>query len=157
MLKKEDDMFHGKSLKLLTNLKNSIKPKLRGKKYKKSIKYLMLGCVLHSIQDYSAHSYVSDLADYKRDIDVYKNSKFKVLFAEENAYHSDWSSGKRNAEEHAKYKDNPNAMLIIVGVDGEGNPIYGWDSHRAREENDRYVQARRDTLEYLREVLLYIR
>lgn len=157
MLKKEDNMFHGKSLKLLTDLKNSVKPKLRGKKYKKSIKYLMLGCVLHSIQDYSAHSYVSDLVDYKRDIDVYKNSKFKVLFAEENAYHSDWSSGKRDAEEHAKYKDNPNAMLVIVGVDGEGNPVYGWDSHRAREENDRYVQARRDTLEYLREVLLYIK
>ena len=37
----------------------------------------MIGCALHSIQDYYAHSYVSDLVDYKK-------NRTKYLMAKKN-------------------------------------------------------------------------
>ena len=51
----------------------------------KDKKMLMLGVTLHSIQDFYAHSYVSDLADFKDNKKTFKKRSNKI-----QAYHHDW-------------------------------------------------------------------
>lgn len=62
---------------------------LEKKRERKKEKYLLVGCVIHSIQDYFAHSYVSGLADYKENIKLFTNGKTSYLHNKANAYHRD--------------------------------------------------------------------
>lgn len=153
--------FHGKDCYMLTKLKNNTRAKVK-KNRKKEERFLLVGCVLHSIQDYSAHSFVSDLADYKRDAEVYLNGKTSYLYDKENAYHSDWRFNKDGelvpvAGEHRKNKDNPNRVLRKVRAFNNGRFLYEWKTVKNRNDNERYVQARNDTKEYLTDIISYLK
>ena len=102
----------------------------------KKVNAVMIGCALHSIQDYYAHSYVSDLVDYKKNRLKYLAAKKKLNpyreendpYQKQNIYHSDWEKEKRNKKIHEEKKDNP-----------------------------RYKMAREKTIKYIREKLKYVR
>lgn len=79
-------------------------------------KFLAIGVVLHSIQDYYAHSYISDLQDFKgkKLSEKMKSSRAELI------YHTDWlvydvylknkkgKEGKAVRDKiHSKFKDNP--------------------------------------------------
>ncbi len=77
---KYKNIFHGKSKKRLKNLKKRAYPNL------------LLGCVLHLIQDYSAHSYYGDLDKFKK----YLEKHHKALKGKKKrVYHMDWFYDKK--------------------------------------------------------------
>lgn len=146
--------------------------------YKKSEKFLYLGCVLHSIQDYQAHSHVGELKEYK---DYLKKNHSRKKNQKIDEFHSDWYYGvpqskknqksskrkKKNIDNnkkrkkkvaqkkelHREYKDNPNKAFIYDS--GTGN--WTWVSVNSPEKNYRYVAARHNSTVYLRKVLKLIK
>ena len=145
---KKDNMFHGKSRKQLRKLKKKALKKLQ-KQYIDKDGYVLLGTVLHSIQDYYAHSYVFDLNKYKNNAIKYADNGEK--YQKINAYHADWAPYDgvegRNKVEHKRHKDNPYADFE-KGEDGR----WGWVD-TPREENRRYIKAKKASKTYLRKAL----
>lgn len=169
-----NNRFHGKSEKTLDNLKSNAKVRLAAADKGKTDagkKSLFLGCVLHSIQDYYAHSYKGDLQEFKAATD-------KSVFSQmERAYHRDWYPTKADIELqrknrwskkelrdylHKKFKDNPYSQF---GLNKKGK----WDWISAKEpteeelekdkknkikKNKRYEAAYETTIEYLLELLV---
>lgn len=142
----KDNMLHGKSKGKLKELQDKAVNKIRNVSYKKQTEaFLLLGCVLHSIQDYLAHSYVSDLA-------VFKKKKGDSKSAVELNYHSDWTiSGKEARKQmHKNYKDNPYMDFIFGNIYGD------WKKVDSIHKNKRYVKAVTDTKIFLQEVMTKI-
>lgn len=137
-------MLHGKNSKKLKKLKRLLLKKLPKNIFNiKNEAYFMIGCVLHSIQDFSAHSFVSDLEKFKKK----KNSSITNVV--ELAYHSDWTITKKKdrKEEHKKYKDNPYMDYVFRDIYGE------WKKRTKRSENSRYRKAINDTEEFLKKTI----
>ena len=135
-------MLHGKNTKRLKKLKKLLLKRLPKNIFSmKNEAFFMVGCVLHSIQDFSAHSFVSDLEQFR------KKRNSANLNRIELAYHSDWKkkNKKDRKKEHKKYKDNPYMDFSIQ--DGT------WDDTTKRSDNSRYKKAIRDTEKYLKKTI----
>ena len=145
--------FHGKNNKtILDNFVTDSLKKLRANKNKNTVaKYRMIGAVLHSIQDYYAHSIEEmSLSEYKKNADMYGN---KEKYQKINTFHSDWSAYDgiegRNKKLHKTYKDNPYAAFVQDKNDGS----WIWKIVWRRRENDRYTKAENDSIKYLKKAL----
>ena len=139
---KNKNMLHGKNTKRLKKLKKLLLKRLPKNIFSmKNEAFFMVGCVLHSIQDFSAHSFVSDLEQFR------KKRNSANLNRIELAYHSDWKkkNKKDRKKEHKKYKDNPYMDFSIQ--DGT------WDDTTKRSDNSRYKKAIRDTEKYLKKTI----
>lgn len=93
--KKVNNIFHGKSYKALDNLKRKAKEKIAAADKSKADtgeKSLFLGCVLHSIQDYYAHSYMGDLQEFKA-------TKGKDAEEQVIVFNKDWADYFKKMEE----------------------------------------------------------
>ena len=150
---KNDSMFHGKSTKKLKKLKNIGKRKL--KKHLNRNEYIFLGCILHSIQDFYAHSYVMDLEKYKKNAIKYADNPKK--YRKYNIYHSDWAPYDgvegRNVSEHKRHKDNPWMDYRKVKQKQEKQSHWGWIEVNKWTENKRYILAVKKSRKYMNEVL----
>ena len=118
--------WHGRKRSFLNTLKKKArKQKLNKKlgnltkKQAKIKKSRLLGCVLHSIEDWYAHSYILGTYDYKKKFAKYNTNSKEAIF------HIDWiriknKNGKKiikndkekypkldNQTKHSYYKDNP--------------------------------------------------
>ena len=110
-------------------------------------RYLLLGCVLHSIQDYSAHSYYGDLEKFKKYLQKHhkapKDQKKRV-------FHADWYYNKKkkdidnNSRFHTQTKDDP--YMDVVGSHG----VWVWQDVGSEKNNKRYVKSVRDSIIYLK-------
>ena len=138
---KNKNMLHGKNTKRLKKLKKLLLKKLPKNIFNmKNEAFFMVGCVLHSIQDFSAHSFVSDLEQFRKKRNRANLNKIEL------AYHSDWAKRKNiDWKKHKKYKDNPYMDFSIQ--DGE------WDKKTKRSENSRYRKAIGDTEEFLKKAI----
>ena len=148
-----DNMFHGKNAKKLKKLKK-IGVKKLSKRYLSGNKYIFLGCILHSIQDYFAHSYVLDLEKYKKNALEYADHPKK--YQKYNSYHSDWSPYDgvegRNVTDHQRNKDNPDMNYERV-TDKNKKSYWKWVDVKTREKNKRYVKAIKESKKYINKVL----
>lgn len=153
-------IFHGKSFKEVDNLKRNVEIEVTRASKKKGhlkMKQLLVGCVLHSIQDYYAHSYVSDLQDF---IDQPEENSY---IQKVRAYHKDWTVyykgiKKKGANKdtikkqkdniHSKTKDNPYSQF----VKGKNGNWY-WKKRNGKKKNKMYNDAYKDTKKYLSEIL----
>ena len=148
-----DNMFHGKNEKKLKKLKK-IGVKKLSKRYLSGNKYIFLGCILHSIQDYFAHSYVLDLEKYKKNALEYADHPKK--YQKYNSYHSDWSPYDgvegRNVTDHQRNKDNPDMNYERV-TDKNKKSYWKWVDVKTREKNKRYVKAIKESKKYINKVL----
>ena len=143
---KYKNTFHGKSKKRLKNLKKRAYPNLLCAGHNKE-RYLLLGCVLHSIQDYSAHSYYGDLEKFKKYLQKHhkapKDQKKRV-------FHADWYYNKKkkdidnNSRFHTQTKDDP--YMDVVGSHG----VWVWQDVGSEKNNKRYVKSVRDSIIYLK-------
>ena len=178
--------FHGKSKVRLTNLKERVETAIRNPEHKeqKLDKYLLIGCVLHSIQDYSAHSYVYDLEDFK--VRNASGSPYLNLPMEVRIYHKDWDiymrkkdalkygeEGKKLSPKeleyldeerdtnHRKTKDNPKMNYTYVASNPYSNFGFSlswhWEKVDSVEKNDRYVDARKKSIEYLAQIMKFVK
>ncbi len=160
--KKGKDTFHGKCRKYLHDLRNRAINEFGRARMNVDENYIFLGCVLHAIQDYPAHSYISELKAYK---DKLKRDKGYKASKEEKdmvtAYHEDWNykmvetkkreNGKvkmkgvvkYNKKIHKRNKDNP--YKDIVYNDGK------WDWVTVNyHKNNRYIDAVNSSKHYIR-------
>lgn len=146
---KNDNMLHGKNTKKLKKLKKLLLKKLPKNIFNiKNEAFFVIGCVLHSIQDFSAHSFVSDLEKFKK-------KKSSVTSNIELTYHSDWTitNKDKNKEKeergtmHSDYKDNPYMDFVVQDVYGV------WKKKTKRSDNSRYKKAIRDTEKYLKKTI----
>ena len=148
-----DNMFHGKNAKKLKKLKK-IGVKKLSKRYLSGNKYIFLGCILHSIQDYFAHSYVLDLEKYKKNALEYADHPKK--YQKYNSYHSDWSPYDgvegRNVTDHQRNKDNPDMNYEML-TDKNKKSYWKWVDVKTREKNKRYVKAIKESKKYINKVL----
>lgn len=71
--------WNGNNEKAKDILSKGIKKKIE-KKGKKAERSRLLGCVIHSIEDWYAHSYVVSVATYKRNYKKYKPTSREVKF-----------------------------------------------------------------------------
>ena len=158
-IKKDSDALHGKSAKKTRKLVKYACEMYKKISVNKDKKMLMLGVTLHSIQDFYAHSYVSDLADFKDNKKTFKKRSNKI-----QAYHHDWvadwgiivvnkgTKDKRKLnkkQEHDNYKDNPYREFI----EAKGMDIGHWESKvllSSKYKNKRYTDALSDTTYFLR-------
>ena len=133
--------FHGKSMVKLKKLKKAVKNKIR-KSYNVDA-FTILGCVLHSIQDYQAHSFASDL-------ETYKKIKDKTKFSQKiNEFHKDWITGVGNDKLHHKTKDNPNAIFSY----NRRRKKWEWrGKFDSKEVNERYKASIRESYKYLKNI-----
>lgn len=147
----DDNRLHGKNKWKLNALKNGGKRSFKCAGHKKE-KILLLGCILHSIQDYQAHSYVSDLEEYKKKLEKNKGAN---MDEKERAFHSDWTheNGKivSNGDEHKKNKDNPYRTFEYNNKKGK----WKW-RNVSKEKNPRYIEARNQSITYLKDTLKYL-
>ena len=122
--------------------------------FKKNQKYLYLGCVLHSIQDYQAHSYVSELKGYKEYLKQHKSRKKDQKLDE---YHSDWKYDKKkqkivqNKDLHRNNKDNPYMDFVYTR-----NSKYEWVK-KPLNYNKRFIKAINNSEKHLKKILNYIK
>ncbi len=82
------NLYHGKNREKLNKRKVKVLKKI-GKRGKKKNTFILIGAVLHSIEDLEAHSYAMNLQEYKKNIkndDKYKNNPKNQW---QNEYHSD--------------------------------------------------------------------
>lgn len=115
----------------------------------------MIGSVIHSIEDFGAHSYVMDLQKYKSLIKNNREYQNVAKYQQQNEYHSDcnYVKGKyvRNKSMHREQKDTPYAIFEFK------NGFYSWrrnsagkiDEVQSRMDNPRYVGALYDTFYFL--------
>lgn len=125
--KKGKDTFHGKCMKYLVDLRNRAMNQFGKSRHRENENHIFLGCVLHAIQDYRAHSYITELKAYKDRLKTKKG--YQAASAEEKAmveeFHKDWEysntkNGKkvnRNKKIHKNNKDNP--YMNCVNQNGE--------------------------------------
>lgn len=140
----KDNMLHGKSTVKLKKLKNKAVNQIKNVSYKKQAEaFLLLGCVLHSIQDYPAHSIEEvDLETFKRSSQAKKKSYSQKV----RKFHSDWKGTKRNIDVHKKTKDDPNVIFSY----NYQTKKWEWRSKvHSAEVNPRYEKAVNDSKEYL--------
>ncbi len=101
------ELWHGKSRKGLDELKSDVRKTFIVEKNTKKTnknKYILLGCILHSIEDYYAHSYYVDILEYKKNPEAYRDTMVEE-------YHKDQRYGvlnklDRSMEMHREMKDN---------------------------------------------------
>ena len=147
--------FHGKDKKIkLEKFEREGLKLIRRSRKSKIIKYRTVGAILHSIQDFYAHSLEEmSLADYKCNADQYGN---KPKYQKINSFHSDWAAydgiNARNMEEHKKRKDNPYADFVM-----DEKKIWRWKEVFMRENNSRYKHAEEDSILFLRKALKIIK
>lgn len=135
--------FHGKKKSRLKALKKGALKKIKGKRYNTK-SFLILGCVLHSIQDYQAHSYVCDL-------ETYKKTKDKSKFSEkENAFHIDWGDEKENHQKvHQDTKDNPDTVFAFSPRKG----VWEWrPKFDSKEPNEQYTASITESAKYMKKI-----
>lgn len=169
---KVNNIFHGKSEKALEDLKKEAKKEIAAADKSKTDageKSLFLGCVLHSIQDYYAHSYKGDLQEFK-------DKKGKGVSQEKIQFNIDWVKypykvheskkyKKKRRNLHTKTKDNPYSEF---GLNEEGK--WDWistkepteeelenDKKNSIKKNERYEAAYCATVSYLLELLVKIK
>ncbi len=153
--KMPSNKFHGKENKSkLKKFEQEGLKLIRRSKKSKIVKYRTVGTILHSVQDFYAHSLEEmSLADYKYNADKYGN---KQKYQKINAFHSDWAAydgiSGRNKAEHKKYKDNPYADFVM-----DENKNWGWKDVYMREKNNRYKKAEEDTIKFLKKALKRIK
>ena len=138
-----NDMLHGKNKNKLEKAKMLLCKKLPKNIFRMNKNmFFVIGCVLHSIQDYSAHSYISDLNSFK-------NRKHSIVSNIELTYHSDWTITNKAArdKEHKKYKDNPYMDYVVNSVYGE------WKKCSKRNQNSRYRKAIYETEKFLKKTI----
>lgn len=102
---KSGDKMHGKTKSSVNTLKREVKKKVTNLRKNRKRKYLLIGSVLHSIQDYYAHSYVLDLSKYKKHADRYAymaNDKYGTK--KEKEIYSSREKNKRYMEAVKKSK-----------------------------------------------------
>lgn len=138
------NQFHGKSKMRLKQLKRTVLKTVKNPRYDKKDKKLLIGCCLHSIQDYSAHSFVSDLEEFKKS--KWTNQNDIIL-----TYHSDWTvmgKGKKAVAErkriHSCYKDNPKMDFKFIASGGI------WIEKDTYLNNTRYHQAVINSKDFLK-------
>lgn len=179
-----ENTFHGKN-KIRVNIlqqkaKNAIvKPSHKEQKWEK---YLLIGCVLHTIQDYSAHSYVGDLETFKG------SAPYKQISQKDRIYHMEWDTyfsekykidnntklnkdekdnmlkalGNKRDEMHTRTKDNANMTFVY----GRNNPYldfrvdyflsWHWHYVHSKEDNVRYIEAKAGSTDYLPTIIKYV-
>lgn len=176
--------FHGKSKIRLNNLKQRAETAIRNPEHKeqKLDKYLLIGCVLHAIQDYSAHSYVYDLETFKVRNTI--GSPYRELPVEVKIYHKDWDiymrkksalknqkkGGKLSPEElkaldserekiHRETKDNPKMNFTNAASNPYGGfgSLWPWEKVDSVEKNNRYVDARKKSIVYLPQIMKFMK
>lgn len=102
---------------------------------------------MHSIQDYSALSYVSELEYFKKNR---KRISSLILLV----YHSDWTIEdkykKKRKKLHKKNKDNPYKDFVIKDVYGY------WKKVDKKEENERYMKVIEDSKTFLYSILCIV-
>lgn len=144
-----DNMLHGKSKSKLKKLKDKAVNQIKNASYKEQTEaFLLLGCVLHSIQDYVAHSIKeADLETFKGSNQAKKNSYSQKV----QEFHWDWNKEntkdrEKGEEAHKNTKDNPNAIFDYNYKTGkwEWRPRF----HSA-EVNVRYEKAVNKSKKYL--------
>lgn len=157
---KGKDTFHGKKRKYLNDLRNTAMNEFGKSRVFKDQEFVLLGCVLHAIQDYPAHSYVSELKAFIDNMKKHKQEnirtgrRYKSKSDEEyqmvTVYHSDWSyvggEIKPNKSTHKDNKDNP--YMDFVKQDGE----WKWIPKRF-QDNRRYISAVNSSRYYYRRAI----
>ena len=147
------DKLHGKSKNKMLKFRDTVLKKI--KKYglcKKT--YLLIGCYLHSVQDYSAHSYCAavknvDLAKYKA---TSKTERKKYSDAV-NGFHKDWEDKDNQEKLHKEFKDNPSAVFDKNIRTGK----YQWRMlFDSKEKNPRCEKAINDSIVFLRKAFSYM-
>lgn len=137
--KKGRDTFHGKCMKYLVDLRNRAMNQFGKSRQHENENYIFLGCVLHAIQDYRAHSYITQLKAYKDKLERekgYENAS-EAERAMVETFHKDWKynkkkgKAKRTPKTHKDNKDNPymncvnqNGQWVWVKVNLKNNPRY---------------------------------
>lgn len=150
-IKKDSDALHGKSAKKTKKLVKYARKMYNKIFVDKEKKMLMLGVALHSIQDFYAHSYVSDLADFKKSKKTFGKYSAKI-----RTYHLDWIADWKKTkdergkiidkdEEHKVYKDNPYADFSEDMRTSRGK----WIVKISKYKNKRYTDALSDTTSFL--------
>ena len=96
--------YHGMNKKKLNIIKKSTLCKIRipfmmGIQKERNREFVRLGAVLHAIQDYCAHSYVSEADEYKK---MYKKKKLQnkkvKISTKKRKYHSDYELKQKKWE-----------------------------------------------------------
>ena len=157
-----DVIFHGKNSAKLEKLKKAALKKFKKKKPKKE-KLILLGCVLHSIQDYRAHSFMGDLESIKKNFKkgnyvyepgvlVYNKDWLEYYLSTKNSKVDAESLDNNREEEHREYKDNP----FMDFVKSPNIDLWKWNEVNSPSRNGRYVRARNDSVRYLRKALKWI-
>ena len=157
---KPSSTFHGKSRMELFALVNWSKTRIRKELCNKKKKFLAIGVVLHSIQDFYAHSYISDLQSYKN-----KSLKLKIHSTQaERLYHFDWLiydilNERKNEQAkdirkkfHTGYKDDPYYDVFRVG-----SFSMFWVKRDSWKSNSRYNEAVYASAKYLHCVVKMMR
>ena len=169
---KDENTFHGKNKKKLENLKDDAEERFKKKGSKKE-KLILLGCVLHSIQDYQAHSFKGDLEIVKKN---FEKGNYAYL-PEVLVYNKDWlqyylsiqgarQEGKievndskyikkikeTKRKEHHNFKDNPYMDFVKC----KNMELWMWAEVSSPSSNGRYIQARKDSVGYLNKALKQI-
>ena len=157
---KPSSIFHGKRKREVDYLINWSKNQMSKKNGSKKKKFLAIGVVLHSIQDYYAHSYISDLQDFKgkKLSEKMKSSRAELI------YHTDWlvydvylknkkgKEGKAVRDKiHSKFKDNPYYDVYKYGRDVFWFKTMNWHN------NTRYRKAVKGSVVYLADIKKLIR
>ncbi len=143
--------LHGKSKREMKALRKRILKKV--KKYGLCSKtYLLIGCYLHSVQDYSAHSYCEAVKHV--DLEKYKSTKNKNKYSDiVNSFHIDWADPENHDYWHKLYKDNPSAVFTI----NVRTRKYQWrmlvDS---KEKNPRCEKAIDDSVKFIKKAFWYM-
>ena len=111
---KQGAKWHGRNRKLLDDLKKDAKRKKLNKKITKNSrekKSRLLACILHSIEDCYAHSYILGTLDYKINFHKYKPNSAEAKF------HIDWirvrENGKLKVIKDDKEDEDGNTMHTL--------------------------------------------
>lgn len=149
---KNKNTFHGKSKIKLSILTERASYELETDfTVDKKEKILFLGCVLHSIQDYSAHSYGGDLETFKKGLNKnHGKVDYNNYNQEECEYHRDWltKEKKKRKKLHKKYKDNPKQDFTYNHNPG----VWEWKEVESKWKNQRYIDALNNSVSYIRDV-----
>ena len=162
-IKTNSKYLHGKNAKKTRKLVKKAEIMYNDIYVGKEQKILMLGVTLHSIQDFYAHSYVSDLENFKKNKKNFRKRSIKI-----QVYHHDWVTewckikippnrkdnyagrGKKYLDrriEHVVYKDDPYRDFDEIG---------NWSEKTlpSKHMNKRYRDALSDTTSFLRTLKL---
>ena len=148
--------YHGMNKKKLNIIKKSTLCKINtlymmGMQKECNREYVRLGATLHAIQDYCAHSFVSEADSYKK---MYKKEKLKnkkvKISKMKRKYHSDYKikqkNGKKyvgiNMDVHSHYKDSKKWDFV------NGN----WKKSNYKN-NSRIKKAKEDSVNFIKQYM----